>query len=104
MDTVCGQGWDWQCDCVAESSDGFMFLKVCSCLDLDTCFASSLVQDGEIIAPLQKPDLENFFLVSIPIDVASRTFFQNRRSYGYCEGVDSLVQTSNFSVASRNLS
>jgi hypothetical protein len=69
-----------QCDCVAEISDGFMFLKVCSCLDLNTCFASFLVQDDEIIAPLQIPDLENFFPVSIPIDVASRTFFQTRRS------------------------
>ena len=43
-----------QCDCVAESSDGFMFPKVCSRLDFDIFFASSLVQDGEIIALLQK--------------------------------------------------
>ena len=77
MDTVSGQGWGWEVHGhVAESSYGFIFLKVCSCLDLDTFFASSLVQDGETITLLQISDLENFFLVCIPADVASRTFFQ----------------------------
>ena len=69
-----------QCECMAESLDDLIILMVCSCLDLDTCFASSLVQDGEIIALLQIPNLENFFLIYIPVDVASRTFFYSHRS------------------------
>jgi hypothetical protein len=36
------------CNCVAENSDDFMFLKVCCGLDLDTSFALYLVQDDDI--------------------------------------------------------
>jgi len=76
-----------QCDCVAESSDDLMFLKVCCLLDFSASFASSLEQDDEITVLLQIPDLENFFLVCIPIAVASRTFLQPHFAQGYCEGV-----------------
>jgi len=55
-------------------------------LDLDTSFASYLVQD-ETIVLLQILGLENFFLVCILIGVASGTFFQPHLALGYCEGV-----------------
>ena len=76
-----------QCDCVAESSDDLMFLKVCCCLDFSASFASYLVQDDEITVRLQILEPENFFLVCIPIYVPSRTFFQPHLAQGYCEGI-----------------
>ena len=76
-----------QCNCAAESSDDLMFLKVRCGLDLDTSFASYLVQDDEIAVLLQIPDLENLLPVCVPIDVASRAFFQPYLAPGYCEGV-----------------
>ena len=44
-----GLGSAWPIDCVAESSHDLVFLRVCSCLDLDTCCPSSLVQDGVLL-------------------------------------------------------
>ena len=66
---VCSEGWIGkriaQCDCMAESSNELIFLKVCCWLDLSASFASYLVKDGEITVILQIPDLKNFFLVSM---------------------------------------
>jgi len=57
-------------------------------LDLDTSFASYLVQDETIVLlRVQILGLENFFLVCILIGVASGTFFQPHLALGYCEGV-----------------
>ena len=50
-------------------------------------FASYLVQDDEIIFLLWIPDLENFFLVCILIDMTSKFFLQPHLAQGYCEGV-----------------
>jgi len=51
-----------------------MFLKVCCGLKYSASFTSSFEQDDGITVLLQTPDLDNFFLVCIPMDVASITF------------------------------
>ena len=74
------------CDCVAESTDDLMFLKVLFSL---TFFAIDglyvWIQDDEITVLLQLPDRENLFLVCM-------SCFSCRLcclilSQGYCEGV-----------------
>ena len=77
-----------------------MFLKVCCGLDLDTPFASYLLQDDENTVLLHIPDLESFSLVCILIGLDLETFFNSHLLWGYCESmVDSLVWTSTFLVA-----
>jgi len=93
-----------QCNCAAESSDDLMFLKVRCGLDLDTSFASYLVQDDEITVLLQIPDLENLLPVCVPL-MLLRELFSNpilHRATAKAS-VDFLVWTSSFSVASKNL-
>jgi len=60
---------------------------VVSSLIFFASFASYLVQDDEIIFLLQIPDLENFFLVCILIDIASKFFLQPHLAQACCEGV-----------------
>ena len=97
-----GSAWPnvivWQS---AESSDDLMFLKVCCGVDLDTSFASYLLQDDEITL-LRTPYLENFFLVCILIDVASSSNSNPilHKVTANALAVDSLVWIS---IASKNL-
>ena len=95
-----------QCDCVAESSDDLMFLKVCCLLDFSASFASSLEQDDEITVLLQIPDLENFSSYVFPLlwlrELSSNPILH--RATVKASSVDSLVWTSSFLAASRNLS
>jgi len=52
-----------------------MFLKVCVVAsNLSGSFTSYLEQDDETTVLLQIPDLVNFFLVCLPMDMVSRTF------------------------------
>ena len=54
------------CDCVAESTDDLMFLKVlfrCFFFVIDGLYV--WIQDDEITVLLQLPDKENVFLVGI---------------------------------------
>jgi len=60
-----------------------------------------LLQDDELTVLLQIPDLENFSLVCIPLDVASRTFFQRHLAQGYREGVVSRFSGLNVKFIGR---
>ena len=91
-----------QCDCVAESSDDLMFLKVCCCLDLSASFTSFLAQDDEITVLLQIPDLDNFFLVCILLLPKLPTNPVLYRATAKVSLVDSRARTSSFSAVLRS--
>jgi len=76
---------------MAERSDDLVFLAVCCCIDFSGSFTSSLVQDDGIAVLLQMPDLENFFLVCIPVYLASSPNPIFYRATAKASSADSLV-------------
>lgn len=92
-----------QCDCVAESSDDLMFLKVCIRTFL-LLFASSLgTRMTKLRFCFKYPTWTiSFLYVSFSLDMAPIRLLMLYRVTARASSVGSLVSMSSFSVASRS--